>query len=1215
MRLYAEVPHAYAARRQAVAASGESEPAAGPHLDSAPAPAAPTRPLPGRLASTWLAGSPRRLGRFSEIGLVLLALLLFVAGRTVGDTIAYFTSAQSLPINTLASAKLFAPTDISAVAGAGGKIVVSWSKISWATNGYSVRRSTSSVGPFSEIGTTNANTLTFTDTLANGLVDGTQYFYIVRGKSALGGNGLDSNVASAISDNTAPTVSSTNPANASTGILQGTSITVTFSEAMNQALTETNFALVQCTDGTSACAMPSAALAGTTSWQSTSVLYFTPSATLRATTWYGIRLTSGSSGAADTAGNVLSTSGCPHLSGNTCYWTFRTGNSTNPGGVSAASPADGSTGVGTNATIVMTFTGATPNPPRKTALQNGFYLEQINGTGGPCVVQGTPPGPAVPACTGSGGTFTWSGSTMTFAPTSALVANANYDYGEHQSCCGVSVDYDASFTAGSGSDTTAPTISSTLPALGGTVATATPNVSPATTVTINFSKAMNPATTAAAFSLVRCTNGSCTNTAAVAGTTSWNSATSLLFAPSANLTGGATYRVTVTGGAGGASDPAGNVLASTFTGYFSVISGTAPTISLNSSLLYPGAAVTATGANWTLGSGNVTAKWEDNSTLGSAAPSSGNVTITFNIPSSASAGDHTLVFTRTSGGTVLAPITVHQPTNVVLSANQTDIAPGANTTITATVYDNGQPASNALVTFSKTDPSGRGSFSVTSGVTNASGQVSTTLSISAGGAFSNITVTGTVGTATDSLVIVDPPPLPPTNLKLASGPGGLTLTWQASPSDSVSGYRVALGTSAARYDVTADVGKSTSYTYAAAKGGNTYYAVVYAYTATGGLSNPSAEVSLVLPAATPTATPTAPNATTTPSPAPTGRVGTPSATSLTPPAGPSGTPTRGLGTPTATPPPTSTPTPIVLPLSPTAIELRASALAVPATPTATGVVRLLFTTPTAAVVVTAAPRIPTLTATQAPTLTATPRPTATPGATTTPVPLLPPFGLAAIATTGGAPTPTPIVVLLQPTPIPLLAPGGTPTSSVGARPTPPTAPTTPGRTATLLPTTTATPTRPTATPTAPTATATPRPATPTATPLVIALASPTAAPTVSAASAPAPRLFASANQPTTSSSMPGATNALFPSANQPSTSSSVPGSDPALFPSAKQPTAIGTPTTTPTPTATGTPATPTPGPTATVTPGPSPTATRTATPGPSPTPTRAKMGSSAAVGL
>ena len=51
-------------------------------------------------------------------------------------------------------------------------------------------------------------------------------------------------------------------------------------------------------------AVPGASVAGTTNWATSSQLVFTPASNLAANTWFGIKLTAGSSGAADLAGNI-----------------------------------------------------------------------------------------------------------------------------------------------------------------------------------------------------------------------------------------------------------------------------------------------------------------------------------------------------------------------------------------------------------------------------------------------------------------------------------------------------------------------------------------------------------------------------------------------------------------------------------------------------------------------------------------------------------------------------------------------------------------------------------------------------------------------------------------------------------------------------------------------------------------------------------------------
>src|SRR5439155_22769391 len=99
----------------------------------------------------WLAqvqvGLARRGFRLTRPGAMLtrtflLVLAVLVIASAAGQTIAYFTSAQSVGSNTLSSAKAFSIADVSATAEASGAIVIKWSAASWATGGYSIRRNT-----------------------------------------------------------------------------------------------------------------------------------------------------------------------------------------------------------------------------------------------------------------------------------------------------------------------------------------------------------------------------------------------------------------------------------------------------------------------------------------------------------------------------------------------------------------------------------------------------------------------------------------------------------------------------------------------------------------------------------------------------------------------------------------------------------------------------------------------------------------------------------------------------------------------------------------------------------------------------------------------------------------------------------------------------------------------------------------------------------------
>jgi Bacterial Ig-like domain len=319
------------------------------------------------------------------------------------------------------------------VAKPGGSIVISWSAPSWATSGYSIRRSTSSSGPFTQIGTTAAGVTTYTDT---GTANGTTYYYVVRGLSGQGGTGQDSAVASATSDSASPQVSSTVPANAATGVSVAQSITVNFSQPMETALTGVNFSLVPCTTNT--CSSPGAAVSGTQTWLTSQQLFFTPDIALSQSQWYGIKLTTS---ATDATGNALSISGCPHPSGTTiCYWTFQTGTCTSTSGVSAAAPGNGSTGAGTNARITMLFTSNLTGQGQLDAM-NGFQLQQTSGTGSPCYVYNK--GTNTNLCARSGGSFT---APVTnggqFIPTNPLKANTNYTFSEVANDPGNLVDPD-----------------------------------------------------------------------------------------------------------------------------------------------------------------------------------------------------------------------------------------------------------------------------------------------------------------------------------------------------------------------------------------------------------------------------------------------------------------------------------------------------------------------------------------------------------------------------------------------------------------------------------------------------------------------------------------------------------------------------------------------------------------------------------------------------
>jgi Ice-binding-like/Bacterial Ig-like domain/Quinohemoprotein amine dehydrogenase, alpha subunit domain III len=189
---------------------------------------------------------------------------------------------------------------------------------------------------------------------------------------------------SAATDTTAPTVISTNPANAATGVALNQKIAATFSEVMDAStITTTTFTLKQ---GTTA-------VAGTVSYAGTTAT-FTPTANLTASTVYTATITIG---AKDLAGNSLASN---------FVWTFTTGTTSNTSAptVTLTVPADKATAVGINQTINATFSA-------------GMDPATINT--GTLTVTG-------PGTTNVTGVVTYNSTSMvaTFTPTANLAASA-----------------------------------------------------------------------------------------------------------------------------------------------------------------------------------------------------------------------------------------------------------------------------------------------------------------------------------------------------------------------------------------------------------------------------------------------------------------------------------------------------------------------------------------------------------------------------------------------------------------------------------------------------------------------------------------------------------------------------------------------------------------------------------------------------------------------
>ncbi|GAC1328179.1 MAG: hypothetical protein NVSMB28_25010 [Collimonas sp.] len=191
---------------------------------------------------------------------------------------------------------------------------------------------TGNTATFTPTGNLAANTK-FTATITTGALDA--------GGVALASNFVWTFTTGASADTTAPTVISTNPANAGTAVPINQKVTAVFSEGMNPAtITASAFTVT----GPGATPVP-----GTVTYTAVSnTAIFTPASNLAANTAYTATITTG---AQDLAGNALA---------NNYAWTFTTGATadTVQPTVISTSPADAALGVCTSKTINATFSKA-----------------------------------------------------------------------------------------------------------------------------------------------------------------------------------------------------------------------------------------------------------------------------------------------------------------------------------------------------------------------------------------------------------------------------------------------------------------------------------------------------------------------------------------------------------------------------------------------------------------------------------------------------------------------------------------------------------------------------------------------------------------------------------------------------------------------------------------------------------------------------------------
>ncbi|WP_018615809.1 Ig-like domain-containing protein [Segetibacter koreensis] len=310
----------------------------------------------------------------------------------------------------------------------------------------------------------------------------------------------------------APTVTTTDPANAATAVALNKNISATFSEAMDSLSVTTSFTITNTTSG-------GTIVDGAVSYIGTTAV-FAPAANLLPNTTYTGTITTG---AKDVTGNELK---------GIYVWSFTTGATSDviaPTVISTV-PANRATAVAFNTKVSATFSEAM-DPSTITAAT--FILKA--------------------GATAISGLVTYVGSTATFTAPANLLPNTTYTGtittgAKDLAGNAVAANYVWSFTTGATPDMIAPTVVSTVPPNGAT------GVAFNTKISASFSEAMDPsAITSTTFTLQK-------GTTAIQGTVTYVGTTAT-FSPGANLLPNTTYTGTITTGA---KDLAGNALATNY---------------------------------------------------------------------------------------------------------------------------------------------------------------------------------------------------------------------------------------------------------------------------------------------------------------------------------------------------------------------------------------------------------------------------------------------------------------------------------------------------------------------------------------------------------------------------------------------------------------------------------------------------------------------------
>ena len=351
-------------------------------------------------------------------------------------------------------------------------------------------------------------------------------------------------------DNTPPTITSVSPVNGATGVAASSTASAVFSEAMNAStINSTNIELRNSSN---------VLIAATVSYNAnTNTTTLTPSSPLVNSTSFTVTIKGGASGVKDAAGNAMV---------NNYSWSFTTeAGDIIPPIVTSVTPLNGATNVNTSANIVANFS----EPLNAATVTNTSF--QLRDAGNNLITASV---------------NTLSGQ-ITLDPVSNLLAGTVYTATISGGVSGVKDlagntlvnNYSWSFTTDVG-DIIPPTVTSVAPLNGATSVDVVGNIA------ANFSEAVNASTvTTTTFQLRDAGNN------LIPASVSTLSG-QIILDPTSTLSASKVYTATITGGASGVKDLAGNALASNYSWSFTTSSVTSQPVTIQSVSTKTGTAAT-----------------------------------------------------------------------------------------------------------------------------------------------------------------------------------------------------------------------------------------------------------------------------------------------------------------------------------------------------------------------------------------------------------------------------------------------------------------------------------------------------------------------------------------------------------------------------------------------------------------------------------------------